>query len=132
MKKYLFLIIAVFSLSCKKDSSSAKLIGEWELRSSINGMTGAQTEYPMDNGMALKFSERAYERYLSGKLINSGSYRTIMDSSIITNGLAERIIYDEELDTPKSFVKVEANRMTIWIDGYDAPSLGYEKKNRHH
>lgn len=97
MKKYLFLIIAVFSLSCKKDSSSAKLIGEWELRSSINGMTGAQTEYPMDNGMALKFSERAYERYLSGKLINSGSYRTIMDSSIIPMDLQKELFMTKNL-----------------------------------
>ena len=129
MRKYLFILVAVFALiGCRKDSKSLNLIGKWELRSTLNGLTGARTDHPAGNGSFLKFSEVRYESYFNDQLIKSGSFRIVMDRSAITEEPTQRIIYDNETDAVKSFIRIDGNELTVWIDAYDGPSMVYERK----
>lgn len=129
--------------SCKKhlDGSSA-LIGTWELRHAQNGMIPT-IDYPQNNGNMLVFSESGYEEYTNGNLVKSGSYTVVRDNSVeasvglvITPGqFTNRIIFDNDLVSPKTFFEVSNDKLTL-LSGYfplDGGShLLYERINDKH
>jgi hypothetical protein len=78
-------------------------------------------DYPPGNGTILKFSDSLYERYENGNLIKSGQYKLIMDTSVEAEvGLVippgqftNRIVYDNDSASDKTFIEVSNNKLTF-------------------
>jgi hypothetical protein len=113
--------IIVFFGSCKKDRTmSISIIGTWELRQTQNGMIPT-IDYSPGNGNILIFSESGYEKYTNGNLIKSGHYALVRDVSaeavvglVIPSGqFTNRIIFDTDLASSKTFIEVSNNRLTL-------------------
>ena len=131
----------LFFGSCNKDgaakSSSSSIIGTWELRHAQNGMT-PNIDDPKGNGNILVFSGSAYEKYTNGTLVKTGTYTLVRDDSaeasvglLITPGqFTNRIIFDNDLSSPKTFIEVSDNSL-ISLSGFfplDGGSrLAYER-----
>lgn len=126
---FLIMICAVIA-GCESDTAETnplKIAGTWELKTAINGMTGAPTDYPPGNGKQLKFTATNYEVYDSGKLVKSGTYQIISETMLITHSKGNRIIYDDEKDSIRNFFDLKDNTLMLSIDAYDAPSTVYIK-----
>jgi hypothetical protein len=113
--------IIVFFGNCKKDVvNSISIIGTWELRQAQNGMIPT-LNYSPGNGNILIFSESGYEKYTNGNLIKSGDYTLVRDvSAEETVGLVippgqfiNRIIFDTDLASSKTFIEVSNNKLTL-------------------
>jgi hypothetical protein len=113
--------IIVFFGSCKKDRTmSISIIGTWELRQAQNGMIPT-IDYSPGNGNILIFSESGYEKYTNGNLIKSGHYTLVRDVSaeavvglVIPSGqFTNRIIFDTDFASSKTFIEVSNNRLTL-------------------
>jgi hypothetical protein len=124
--------------SCKKDpASSRSLIGTWELRQAQTGMI-PNIDYPRGNGNMLIFSESSYDKYTNSSLVKSGTYTLVRDDSVeasvglvVTRGqFKNRIIFDNDLVSPKTFIEVSNDKLTV-LSGYfpldDGSYLIYEK-----
>ncbi|HEY8661645.1 MAG TPA: hypothetical protein VFF80_02610 [Bacillota bacterium] len=123
----LFVILVTLILfSCKKEKTqqSQSIVGTWELRTGFNGQGGA-TNYPKGNGRILKFTATSYQIYSNGQILKSGTYELVKDSSYILGKTAQRIIYDNEQNSVRSFVEVVSATLTLTLDAYDAPSALY-------
>jgi hypothetical protein len=132
MKNNLSLILLVLInllLACKKDRSASGLVGEWELRTEIDKRTGTSTNYLPGNGTILKFTETDYEMYFYEKFIKSGTYSVKKYIASLTKKPAERIVYDNGLDSgsANSFFKIDSNKLSIYIDNKNAPAAIYKK-----
>ena len=111
--------------SCKKDvATSTSIISTWELRQAQNGMIETM-DYPKGNGNILVFSASGYEGYTNGNLVKGGSYTVVSDNSVeasvglvITRGqFTNRIIFDNDLVSPKTFFEVSNDKLTL-LSGY--------------
>jgi hypothetical protein len=130
MKHFILIIslgaITIFLGSCKKDISkvdninSNSIVGIWELRQAQNGMIPT-IEYSPGNGDILKFSDSTYENYTNGNLIKSGHYILIRDTSveaevglvIPTGRFTNRIIFNSDFASRKTFIEVSNNKLTL-------------------
>ncbi|WP_207423441.1 hypothetical protein [Desertivirga brevis] len=125
---YAFSMIFYVLTACKKEAPiSNAMVGEWELAGSVNGMTGRMNKNTSGNGNLLKISRQSYERYDHWNLVESGSYSIRQENSILYNKRLNRIIFNEEFDSPRSFVTIESDQLTIWLDAFDGPSVTYKK-----
>lgn len=133
MKKLFISILTIILLgftNCKKSNSdSISILGEWELRTTINGLTGIQTNYSSGNSSILKFDKSNFEIYSNGQLVNSGSYIIIKDTNTLTHSLANRIIYNNETNSIKTFVEIDSEELTIYSDANDGPTAIYLRRN---
>ncbi|HEV8506102.1 MAG TPA: hypothetical protein VGQ53_11900 [Chitinophagaceae bacterium] len=129
MKYFLAIIcVTVFTLllnGCKKDvAGSGSVVGSWELRQAQTGMIPT-IDYPQGNGNMLIFSGSGYEKYVNGYLVKSGTYTMVRDDSaeasvglVITPGqFTTRLILDNDLASPKTFVEVSNNKLSL-LSGY--------------
>ncbi len=121
-----FIFLVFLSFSCKKEkaSLSQSVVGTWELRTDYNGQ-GGSTNYPPGNGRILKFTATAYEMYLNGQLQKSGVYELVKDSFYIMGKTGERIIYDNEQNSIRTFVEVSEQSLFLVVDADDGPSVKY-------
>src|SRR5262245_49109580 len=117
--------ILVFFGSCNKDgTNSTSITGTWELRQAQNGMIQA-IDYAAGNGNNLIISESGYEKYANGTLVKSGHYNLVRDESVeeavglvIPSGqFTNRIIFDADFVSPKIFIEITNNRLTL-LSGY--------------
>jgi hypothetical protein len=123
-------VILQFLVSCKKDVSTVNvanatsIVGTWELRQAQNGMIPT-TAYAPGNGNLFKFSDSTYEKYTNGNLITNGYYVLIKDTSaeaevglVIPPGqFTNRIIFDGDFTSRKTFIEVSNNKLTF-LSGY--------------
>jgi len=129
MKNFIIAIcigaIIIFFESCtndisKSDSNNSSIINTWELRRMQGGMNPVK-DYPPGNKTILKFSDSLYERYENGNLIKSGHYKLIRDTSVETEvGLvipsgqfSNRIIYDSDSASRKTFIEMSNYKLTF-------------------
>ena len=78
-------------------------------------------DYPPGNKTILKFSDSLYEQYENGSLIKNGHYKLISDTSVeaevglvIPSGqFTNRIVYDSDAASPKTFIEVSNNKLTF-------------------
>lgn len=98
------------------------------MKSATNGMTGASTDFPHGNGSIMKFTESNYEIITNWQLTRSGLYSIVKETSNLDKKIYNRIVYDNETNSIRSFFKVENNLLYIWIDGNDGPSVVYRRK----
>lgn len=78
--RHLFILLLLIStfLSFRKESLiTNSLVGKWELKTEINGMTGKLIEYSPGNGAILVFTKNNYKTISTGKVINSGTYKVV-------------------------------------------------------
>jgi hypothetical protein len=128
----IFALITVFA-SCRKntDKNTVSLTGTWELREK-SGMF--LTTYPPGNGTLLKFSASTYEMYTNNQLTQSGTYMLLPDNTVKTSVCLEfpegqftnRIVYDQQQNTPKKFIDIVNNRLTL-ISGCYAFDAGHSE-----
>lgn len=130
IKYFIFTLCLIGSLfiACRKDTPMPNaLIGEWELSASVDGMTGKTSKSSSGKGNVLKIFKESYERYEHWELVESGSYSIVQENSILYNKRLNRIIFNEEFDSPRTFITIDNNQLTVWLDAYDAPSVIYKK-----
>jgi len=124
------LLILLFSNSCKKEnnSSAAGLEGVWELRS-VSAMLSST--YPPGNGHIISFSGNKYEIRDNGQVTRSGEFEIVKDMtagastclSIQAGKYTSRIIYDNNINTGRTFFELSGNKLTI-ISGCFAIDAG--------
>lgn len=114
LRPFLVLFIALFTVSaCKKEkeeSDNLGLVGEWEIRSSVGGLSPS-AEFPEGNGKILKFSETGYQRLENGKVIKSGTYQIIEEKFWAGN---YRIIFDGDLTGLTQYIEISKDKLTIY------------------
>ena len=124
------LLILLFSSSCKKENniSSAGLEGSWELRS-VSAMLSLT--YPPGNGHIISFTGNKYEMRDNGQITRRGEFEIVEDMtagastclSIQAGKYTSRIIYDNNINTGKTFFELSGNKLTI-ISGCFAIDAG--------
>lgn len=131
-------ILAALIAGCKKDSCRPDFLqGSWELRKLYGGLV--TTTYPPGNGNIINFSGNHYIITANGQIVISGEYRIVTDFSVrestcldIPAGLyAKRIIFDNNIDAPKTFLERFGNKLTL-LSGCEVADGGnyrdYEKQ----
>lgn len=122
------IILTLLLFSCKKDQPlTGELVGEWELRESVNGLTGIKTSHSAGNGTMLKFTSTNYEILEAGSSINKGSYTIRKYVSYITKKEENQIVYDGKTDVIQSYFIVNAHSLTISIDAHDGSVAIYTR-----
>lgn len=137
MKKLLLIGFIALFVSCKKGESpidttvKSGLVASWEYRGHSCYCT---PEDPNDikpgNGNVVTYlADGTYKRFAKAVLAKSGTYKIVKD----TNGGVEvnRIIYDNDATSWKSFFKIENNKLTIFGSvsaAADGLEEYYEKK----
>ena len=133
----LVLSLATGFISCSKDSettatgpstTSAAIAGNWELRKDIGGIGGGSTHEP-GNGIIYKFTTSTFESLDSGTVIESGTYTIIKDRSEINQVVLDRIIFNNDYSSTKTFITVSGNKLTLMFDAVDGGAREYEKIN---
>ncbi|RDC55284.1 hypothetical protein DU508_17060 [Pedobacter chinensis] len=117
-------------LSCRKDKDDDKLNlyeGTWEMKSSVNGLNGVRTDYSSGNGNIIILSGSSYEIFSNHQPVTKGTFQIVQETSILTNAMKNRIIYDNSSDV-RTFIEKKDNNLTLFIDAYDGPSTIYVKK----
>jgi hypothetical protein len=118
MKKVLLFGVLLAMLSCKKDKQVAVsdgLIGSWEFRGvacfcapGINTLSTGP-----GNGNLLDFySNNTYKRFQKTQLVKNGTYLVVKET--FYNTPVNRIIYDNDTTTMKTFFKIENNKLTFY------------------
>lgn len=129
LRKYLPQILILFTLciSCKKESTSVSstLVGTWELRTVYTGGWGPNRNYPPGNGNYLKFTKSTFERDTNRVLLNSGSYSIVKEKFNLTGKMGNRIIYNHEENSSRTFVDVSHDSLTLSEDAYDGGGALY-------
>ena len=114
LRPLLVLFIALFTVSaCKKEkeeSDELRLVGEWEIRSSVGGLSPS-TQFPEGNGKILKFSETGYQRLENGQVIKSGTYEIIEEKFWAGN---YRIVFDGDLTGLTQYTVALQSHWTAW------------------
>ena len=121
------LIIAVLFIGCKKEirPSSAKLVGEWELKSSTDGMSGEVINYQTNLGNILALGSSTYKETKNKEIIRQGKYTTTREISIVSKKEEDRIIFDDP--TIRVFFSIDGDILSIYPDVYDGGSVSYKK-----
>jgi hypothetical protein len=124
--KFIFILLSSLIISCKKENTtiSPKLIGTWELRMVDNGWVG-NTNYPPGNGNYLKFTKSTFERDTNRVLLNTGSYSIVKEKFNLTGEMGNRIIYNNEENSSRTFVDVVHDSLTLYEDAYDGGGALY-------
>ncbi|SEB18053.1 hypothetical protein [Pedobacter hartonius] len=132
MKEKLSLILLTLITllsSCIQDKHTSSLEGEWELRTEIDRQTSATTNYLPGNGTILKFTGTDYEIYSHEKFVKSGKYTVEGCKTIYRKDSAERIVYDDQLDSLSfnSCFKIDGNNLSIYVGAGNRPSVIYTR-----
>ena len=129
------LALLAFLLSCKKNDTAQKtaLNGSWEfrgiscfcLRDSIfnDGKPG--------NGTILSFNNNTYKRFTKGVLQKSGTYKIVQEKIASNPNPVNRIVYDNDTTTEKTFYKIEQKKLTLFgtvPTAADGTEIYYEKQ----
>lgn len=129
--KLILLLVFIMTafIGCSKDKDTLpNLGGSWELRKSVNGLTGIATEHPAGNGTYLNFRGSEFDRFLDGKLIDEGTYTLHKYITNITKEAAYKIAFNN--DDPFSasiYYTIKNDELVITVDAYDAPAAIYVK-----
>lgn len=129
---YVILCLLIISccVACKKENNlpvSDSLIGTWELRIDINGMTGYATHHKAGNDTIIKFTSNTYQSSAKGKVIQSGTYIVKKDTFSLDHTLKNKIIFDNQPSALSTFFEISNNQLNFEIDAYDAPGAVYER-----
>lgn len=104
--------------SCKKGNagSSSTIVGTWEIRSLRADIP--TVTYAPGNDSLLKFTDATYAVYSKGRLVKSGTYTIVGDSTfnalVVPAGqFTHRIIYDGNTSGFKIFLQVSGNELAF-------------------
>lgn len=132
MKSFKIIVLSLLLFICnackKDDKQKAQIDGTWELKSSTNGLTGKAETYSIDNGNLIIFSEANYQIFSDHKMIRSGTFKIVEETSLIHNQKGKRLIYDNEPDQIRTFLNIKGDELEIYIDAFDGSSALYVKK----
>lgn len=129
MKK-LFALLTILALfaACKKATvSSNKLIGKWELVAITHGMTGKVTNYPIDLGNTIEFSNDIFIEKRNNQVTRNGKYATTRKLSILTGRQEDFVVYENS--DINSFFVINDSKLSIGQDAYDSDGYTYQRKN---
>lgn len=85
----LCLFLLITALSCKKKSAESNLNGTWELRGLIGSQTvNSEPDLRPGNGTLLKFNGQNFEKYATGKLIETGTFTLQPENTTVNNTTA--------------------------------------------
>lgn len=131
MKNILFFVLAITLglTACKKTDVAVdtQLNGKWELRQLNSGFTGKITNYFAGNGHTFIFSGNTYKIMAHDTLEKSGTFTVVNEVSMLSKKNANRIIYDNDKNTVKTFFEIKNNGLNIFYDAYDAGSTTYQR-----
>jgi len=142
MKKYLLVLMLCAAIGCKKNSNitvadntdadtpivmGTGLPGTWELRTTVSGFTGIATTIKPGSGSLMIFTTDHYQRFLSGTLINQGTYKITQQYSIVQRQNVNTLVYDGVVGNILSLFDLNGNTLSLSIDGYDTGASIYER-----
>lgn len=123
MTRHVLAMITILCLftNCKKNNDnktavSYLIVGTWELRSNSAGVV--LQNFPAGNGNIYKYEATTYEIYRDGMLKKKGTYRLVKEIYMVTGKIMDRIIYDDETNTPAVYVFIKDNTLLFNIGGY--------------
>lgn len=135
MKNYLILLFCgIVLMSCSKDdgksiaaeSSTAKLIGNWNWTASSGGIDGiTHTPESTGNTILLEVSNNTVKKYVNGNLESERNYSTETGISIIFGEPKEMMIYESGIN--QTIVLTE-NNLVLYDECYDCFQNEYTKE----
>lgn len=136
MKNFLTLSLSFgllfFITSCKKktiEPTEADLNGTWELRYLAGiQVAGMDPNYKPGNGNLLKFNQESYERYDSGKLVDSGKFTIKPDVTTVSSSQTNYSILLK--NQTKLYLNLSAKKLIVFdgIIASDGTEATYEKQ----
>ena len=117
-------------MAYKKESNvpvSDSLIGTWELRADVNGITGHVTNHKAGKDTIITFTSNTYESRAKGKLVKSGTYIVKRDTFYLDHTMKNKIIYDNLPNDISTFFEISNNQLSFIIDAYDAHGVTYQR-----
>jgi hypothetical protein len=125
----LFVVTSILT-GCKKEQVLPQaLIGKWELRDvSGSQVSNKPSALKAGNGDIIEFSDSQFQHFQNGKIISSGTYILIKDSTKIDGTeYADALIYNKE--NLKWYVKVSGSKlmMSIGSIALDGMTVTYQK-----
>ncbi|MEK6478932.1 hypothetical protein WJR50_15405 [Catalinimonas sp. 4WD22] len=116
------LSVIIFS-NCRSDaellteeppSEETQFEGTWELRSSHGGLLPGK-EYAPGSGFLLHFNGNDYYHYAEEKLVQSGTFELVKEEFFYTDRLMDRIIYDDDESSPKTFLQISGDTLYVYF-----------------
>ena len=133
----LFCSLLLLSFSCKKSSSNKPgyaetIVGSWELRQTSAAMNPTVGTFAPGNGNIIKFTPTEYEIYNGAQLVKKGQYTIVPDPTVESSvcllfpvgQFTNRIIYDGDTTSNKTFLQITNNRMAF-VAGCYAVDAGH-------
>jgi hypothetical protein len=95
---YIFIIIAMLFLNCKKGNpgnpASVKFVGRWQYQYQAGGLTGSKVSPSGAISILILNSDKTYQRSTNGSLQQQGSYKLSLAKSIFTGSNDNAIDFD--------------------------------------
>lgn len=136
MKKFLTLSLCLGLLllitNCKKktiEPTEADLNGSWELRYLAGiQVAGMDPNYKPGNGNLLKFNQQNYERYDSGKLVDSGKFTIKPEATTVNSSQTNYSILLK--NETKLYLNLSAKKLIVFngVVAADGTEATYEKQ----
>ncbi|MGB7786855.1 MAG: hypothetical protein WBL27_12200 [Salinimicrobium sp.] len=124
MKKLIFLLLVLLSLSC---GSSKDLVGKWSWEETSGGITGQVENVETASKIpALVITKDSIKEFEKGILMGSKAYHLETRKSIRTGKDQKMIIYDDG-SIPHSF-KLKGNELILFEECYDCYQYRYFKQ----
>jgi hypothetical protein len=130
MMKYCFIIIALLTVSCKKEKNSPytdNIIGRWQLVSFGGGFDG-KTYYPKANEVTtISFNaDQSYLKTVNGNTTASGKYILGQAMSIYSGKDDNALKFDDQSNW--NIIRIENNTLEINSNAYDGGGSTYVRK----
>lgn len=129
------LALLTFLLSCKKNDNTQKIAlnGSWEFR----GITcfclrdSSMNDGKPGNGTIINFNNSSYMRFTKGVLQKNGSFKVVQEKIASSPNPVNRIIYDNDTTSEKTFYKIEQDKLTFFgttPTAADGTEIYYERQ----
>jgi hypothetical protein len=107
------LLILFVASSCKKEVSTTTLNGTWKLESVVGGQVPAVSlPYQPGSGTQVKFKDQYFEKFIDGKLVDSGSFTLTSEKVNVNNEVAN---FSMTTQKDKQYIKLSSKALIIFI-----------------
>lgn len=123
--------------SCSKNTAVSPtgtpaqlLVGQWQLATSTNGMTGRTTPADPAQRRELVFTSAGQmTTLLNGSAVDTTPYSLVQQQSTLSQQLKTYLdTAPGTMQRPLTVVRVDATTLTLSMDAYDGPGATYQRE----